>query len=994
MPFVLTLLVILLLCPSSAPAQTAAGAGTVNGVVRDSYGDGLPDAEVILTNDSLGFRRRMETTLDGVFDAAALPPGSGYRLKVSRREYAGWESAEFSVPLGRAVSFEITLPEAAQGNTGASVASARMLAAVESGISTQVDGPSLESLPVRTGDLGLLALLVPTVRQDAQGEWLSFLGRVGQYPVVVDGVATENTSVNYASSIARRASSESVQGLEVLTYGYPAQIGGSLGGAVNLATRGGSNSFHGSLYDNYRNEGLTGTGRFALGRNLAGRSHRPGARLGGPLVKDRLFFFASFEEQDAESKVMNRVLNPLIANPAGTSVDLSNCKASTAQCAAAARFLEGQMNVISPASLRSVSGLAKIDLNLSRSHRFQMVLRNGRWKWPEGFHTETVSAQGGLLHQNALEARTLYSKLGWTAALSPTAVNEMSLGTFRERFTGSPPASELPTGALRIHLAEASVGAAEPYRSSLRGLSRNQFGNHLRVSGMGHTVQFGLHWSQNPHTIQELHESHGAYWYPTLTEFARDYSGGGTRSYTYFTQTIGQPDRKFRTTDFNVYVQDTWRFLRRLAITGGLRWDWTAMPAPLAADPGFYQTGTIPEPSLAFSPRVGAAWALDDRTVVRFGFGIYYAPFATAFVDALYLGNGRYQTSLTINPAQSGAPLFPNIVASPAGAPAGSKNLAYALSKIRYSYSPQTTVSVERRLGGGWEAAVRYLSNPGYRLHTLKDVSLGDSATSRTYTVLNASGGTAGLFPAALWTSRAGSVNAHVYEVYSGGNSSYQAMLAELKKGFSHGVTAQASYAWSHAISNTGGPWVLPTIPASTYNGKPELDRGNTGADQRHRLVLSWNWEPALPSGAPAIARTLVNGWQQSAILTLASGLPATALAAVAGQQFTGVSMAYTSSLTGSGGWARVPFYPVNSLRNESQSNLDLRVSRAFSFTERVAARLALEVFNLFDNQPSTAVNNIAFVASGGTLSPVRDLGAPVRAAPPRSAQLAIRLEF
>ncbi len=993
MLIVLTLLAALLLVPAGAPAQTAAGAGVVNGIVRDHYGEGLPDAEVTLTNDSMGLRRVMETTIDGLFDAGGLPPAYGYRIKVTRKDYAGWESAEFQVPVGRPVTFEISLLPATASASG-DKPTGRIVEAADSGIPLLLTHRDIEDLPAKSRRVDALAALAPALHPDADGSRLHFLGRQTHYPVLVDGVAADNSSSAHGSNLAMRVTQDSVQDMQVLPFGYPAYLGGSMGGVINIATRSGSNTLRGALYEYYRNEDWTAVRRDAPGKNLAGRAHQPGASLGGPLLEDRAFFFANLEARSARSQVMNRILNPLLADAAGTSVELANCRATAAQCAAAARFVESQMNVLSPASSRSLAGIFKLDLNVSESNFLRFAVRESRWRWPEGFATETVAPDGGLLGQNSLRARSRYYKFGWTGVLGSNGVNELSLATYRDRFVSAAPEPILSTGRLSLMLAGSNVGTAETFRTSTRETQRNQLGDHMRVTAGSHTLQFGVHWSENRYRIDELANAHGVYVYAGLTEFARDFGRAGTKSYSYLTQTLGIPVRYFRIREFSAYAQDTWRAWPGLTVTGGLRWDKAALPQPPASDPHFYQTKTIPSPNLAFSPRAGLAYELNDRTVARFGFGLFYAPYPASFIDALYLGNGVQQTSVRVYPNQTGSPYFPIVLATLANAPAGTKNILYANAKIRYSYTPQTTVALERRVGGGVQVSARYLASPGNRLLTAKDINLAEPALTRSYTILNSAGAAAGSFPTSIWNTRTSTAYSRVHEIANDGSSWYHAMVAEARKSFGHGLSAQASYVWSHAIANTTGPWLVPGVPLSSVNGEPDADRGNSSADQRHRAVLSWNWEPVLPSGAPAFARKLLNGWQQSGVVTLASGLPFTPLVVVSGQQFTGVSMVHPTSLNGSGGWARAPFLPVNSLLAESQYNVDARVVRKISVTERIQTKVLVEAFNLFNRQPAIAVQQIAYTASGGTLTPVRDLGRGVKSAAPRTAQIAFRIEF
>ena len=990
----LTLAIFLNLLTVGALAQTAAGTGTVNGTVRDPDGEGLPGADVILTNQATGFRRAMETTIDGVFDGSVLLPARGYRLQVTRKGFAGWESGDLEVPVGKALTFDIILAEATGSKANGGEAAVRVLDGPETGPSVLVPRQQIDELPAKGRRLDALVLLAPGLSPGSQFGRLAFLGQPVSYPILVDGVATDNTSSTHSTDVATRVSQDSVEAFQVLSGGFPAQLGGSLGGVINVATRSGTNDYHGTVYEYYRNRQWTAVGRYALGRSLAGRQHQPGASFGGPILRNKLFLFANYEARDSHSQVLNRITSPLIADSTGTAVLTANCRATAAQCATATRFIEAQMNVSAPSPMHSAAGIAKIDYRRGQYDTFRFEARDSHWHWPDGAQTEAVAPNGGVLGQGSLRVRTRYLKAGWTTALAPNATNDFAFGTFRDRLSRSAAATGLSTGALSISVAGVTVGATQPYRASVRELHRNQIGDHLRAAAGAHTLQLGVGWSENPNWIDELYTSNGAYEYASLTEFARDFGGAEGKNYTLFRQTLGTPDRKFRIREFSTYVQDTWRASRRLTVDGGLRWDKTVLPQPVAYASSYYRTGIIPSPNLAFSPRIGLAYLLDDHTVARFGFGLFYAPFSGEFIDALLLGNATQQLNIVVNRTYTAAPSFPNVISSLDSAPAGTKNLAYAASKCRYPYSPQTTLAIERRLGDDTSLAIRYVASPGRRLLTAKDLNLSDTTTTKTYRILDAGGQTAGTFETPVWTTRASTNYSHVYEIGNGGSSSYHAMVLQFHKGMSHGLNAQAAYTWSHALSNTNGPWAVPSVPMSTHSGDPDADKGTSNTDQRHRATLSWSWRPTLTSSAPTLARYLLNNWQHSAIVTLASSQPATAVVVVSGQQFSGTSMLYTTALNGSGGWARVPFYPLNSLRTGAEYNMDVRLARSLPFSERISANLAVEVFNLFNRQFTTGVNTTAFVASGGVLTPISGLSAGNTASAPRSAQAAFRLVF
>jgi hypothetical protein len=150
----------------------------------------------------------------------------------------------------------------------------------------------------------------------------------------------------------------------------------------------------------------------------------------------------------------------------------------------------------------------------------------------------------------------------------------------------------------------------------------------------------------------------------------------------------------------HVYVQDTWKASRNLTISGGLIWEKTkpSQPSEGATNTVYYNTNTIPSRTLNLTPRASLAYLFSPRTAFRASYGWYYAPYTGQVVDALFLGNGIYQTSISVNPNQTGALVFPKVFAPTATLPNGTTNILFAESKFRQPYTQQATAAIERRL--------------------------------------------------------------------------------------------------------------------------------------------------------------------------------------------------------------------------------------------------------------------------------------------------------
>jgi hypothetical protein len=282
-----------------------------------------------------------------------------------------------------------------------------------------------------------------------------------------------------------------------------------------------------------------------------------------------------------------------------------------------------------------------------------------------------------------------------------------------------------------------------------------------------------------------------------------------------------------------------------------------------------------------------------------------------------------------------------------------------------------------------------------------------------TYPIYSASGSVAGSYNMNMWTSKNDANYAHIYSLGNSGWSWYNAGVLDVRHRMKSGLDLQASYTWSHGTGTNTGPLADGVFPLTSVPGDFNSDKGNLPTDQRHRAVASWTWESRLLRSRSWMAKYLVNGWQVSGIATMESGLHATPTTLLTGNQFSTFPMVYFSSLNGSGGWARVPFQPVGSLSTDPRQNLDARIARSIPFTEAIKGVIGFEVFNIFNNQPITGVNTIAYTAVTtltspnlanspytGALRPVAGLGSGNASSSfpdgtsARRAQLSLRIEF
>jgi hypothetical protein len=978
-----------LLCFSSASllAQAVAGLGGVSGSVRDASSAAIPNATVVLTNESKGIRRTLQTTEAGVFAVPALVPAPGYSVTVNAQGFAPWENKNFTILVGQTVDFNITLQIAGSATQVEVTAEAPLVEDTKTGVSQVVTQQQIDELPINGRRADTFVLLTPAVTPDGTFGLVSFRGISSGNSFLTDGNDTSNSFYGENAGrtrISTQISQDAVQEFQVLSDGFSAEFGRAMGGVINTVTRSGTNDYHGTGYWFFRNRTLNAPDRYALGYNPPEWRHQAGFTVGGPIKKDKLFFFTNFELVKRNFPGLNRIINTSFTNTGGV-INPSACTASAAQCAAAIAFVQKQQNILVPRTVDSDMGFAKLDWRPTERNAFSFDANVMHWDSPHGIQTQAVLTSGNMLGGNGNSTvETRYGKAAWTSVVTPNSVNELRFGWFKDRLS-DPASSDLwpSTGGLVISLNGSAVGAAAAYPRTFPSEQRFQIVDNYSWTKGAHSFKFGFDWQTTEDWMNQLFNGNGTYNYSTLTNFALDFSGNttGARNYSTFQQQFGNPIQDLRTSDINFYAQDTWKVNQRLTLNYGLRYEKSFLPQPTISDPNYPATGHVPSPNKDFAPRFSLSYLLNDKTVIRAGYGIFFARFIGDGLDTLFLGNSRYQTSISVNPTQPGAPVFPNIVANAASVPSGTVNLTFAdQSHFRDAYTQQGTLAIERQLGRDLGLTVSYIWSRGLQLWTSRDLNLPAPGPTVTYTIDNASGAAVGTFATPLWIgAKPDPRYAHIYEVDNGGQSWYNGLAVQLRKRYSHGLLASVSYTWSHAIDDanqSGASNVITWAQSNTYAGNYKLDKGSSPTDQRHRAVISFVETPTFTHDNSVLSRYLINGWELSAITTMASSMPTSATISVSGQQFPTVgSMLYTSSINGTGGWNRVPFYPVSSLDIDRVFRVDARIARSLPFTERVKGTLMFEAFNAFNTQYNTGINTQAFTATAGVLRPVAGLG-------------------
>lgn len=990
-----------------------AGVGSISGVVQDATGAVIPAAKVTVANESKGITRALETNQDGIFLAPSLVPAAGYSVKVEATGFAPYERKDIQLLVGQQLNLNVQVAVSAAAQTVEVTSGAPLVETTKTGISQVVNTDQIDNLPINGRRVDSFVLLTPGVTNDGQFGLVSFRGVAGGNTYLTDGNDTTNQFYNENAGrtrISSQISQDAVQEFQVLSNGYSAEYGRAIGGVVNTVTRSGSNEVHGTGYWFFRNRSLNARDPYSS-INPPEWRHQFGASVGGPMVKDKLFYFFNAEFTRRNFPGINRVINTSLTDTAGNFTAVCPAGISPAQCDAARNYILRGNNTVIERTANTELLFGKLDYQVNQSNSISASFNYLRWISPNGIQTQATLTNNNLLSNNAdSTVRTRYGRLAWTNIASSNMVNEARFGWFKDRLFDAVNPALIPasTGPLGVTVAGTMVGTATDYPRLNPSEQRFQFADNLSWNVGKHAMKFGVDLVSTQDYSVILRNQAGTYSYGNFGAFALDFNGvrstAGLPNYQQFTQTFGNPILDFTTKDYNFYVQDQFRVNTKLTLNLGLRYEYTDLPKLEQVNPDYPQTGVINEPTKNFAPRFGLSFAFDDKTVVRGGFGMFYARYQGTLLQTFNFSNGLYQPQVLVTPANAGAPVFPNKLQSLQGLPAGNVSLSFASPDFRNPYTLQGDLAIERELTRNLGLTVSYIYSRGVQLLTTRDLNVGPEGPPVTYRVNDDSGNQVGSFstPTYLTANRIDRRYQRIIQVENGGQSWYNAMVVQLNKRLSRGLQGSIAYTWSHAIDtgNIGaGNNALFYDSLRTYaNGDYAAEKGSSNLDQRHRLVISSIWSPTFTKDTSWASRYLINGWQLSQITTIASPQFATATLRVSGTPFTGA--AFNTTVNGLGGTNRVPFLPFNTLPIDEIYRMDARLSRELPFTERVRAWINFEAFNVTNSPYDTGVNTEAYSLTGGVLTPTRGVGVGNQSqgfpdgTNARRAQVSLRLTF
>jgi hypothetical protein len=950
-----------------ACAQSANTADLV-GFVRDASGGATPRVDVIVTNRDTGVARKTATQDSGFYRVPSLPAGL-YSVRAARQGFADAVRADVVLEIGGVTTVNLTLAVASQTQTVSVASGAPMIEAERASVGAVVNRREIDELPINGRNFLDFASTVSGVtpqQTSGQGSGLSFNGQRGRSnSIVLDG-ADNNGQLN--GNVRLTISQEAVREFQVVTSQFSPEFGNASGGLVNIVSRSGANDFHGDGFLFWRNEAMDGRNAFF---NTAGtppfRREDYGATVGGPIARNKTFFFASAEYLDR--------------NQTGAVTISPSAVAAVNQILAQRPIPHSNVRAISTGifPVTELTTLSSLKVDHSFREKDQIFLRyiydqdNQSNAGGVGIGgTTDVSGGGGQRDRDQ-------SLLGnWTHIFSPSLIGETRFQFAPRRLSQY---DNDPAGP-RIQISGVANWGRDVNFPVLLNETRYQ-GTHSTSWTKGrHFWKFGADIQYVGATSSFPVNFGGTFTFASLADFA----AGKVNT---FSQGFGDPSIRLPDKLYGFFAQDTFQVSNRLTLVSGLRYEYDAQPQGLRRDRSnpiqqYLQTG-VNRDGKDFAPRFGLTYSLDreGKTVLRAGYGIFY--------DKLFLLTARNALLARVSVTESSVPAtaqlalgaFPQSAQLPPGVPLPQPSLSITDSRMDTPYAQQANIGLERQLGESWLVGTGYTWVRGVRLLESNNINL---APPTILTPANAASlGVPSPVPQQIgrpyYTVRLNSTFNAVQEVSASGGSTYNGLEITLQKRFSHGFQFRANYTLSKAIDNASD-FVQAQQPNDPYT--PSAERSVSNEDQRHRFTLTGVWQ--LPyhgaAGGKRLLRALAADWTLSSLATIHSGIPYNV---VVGSDVNGDQNSSTDRPLIGG----VPL-GRNTYIGPGATTVNLRISREIPVRESVRFQLLGEAFNLMNHVNYTFVNT----TWGTGLAPRSTLGQYLAAADPRQIQLGFKLRF
>ena len=997
-PLIVTIIVLLSTC---AYAQSTS---SIEGSITDQHGALVSKAEVTASNDLIGITRQAVTDDSGRYQIAALPVGE-YRLEVRAQGFQTGILEQVRIEVARRVTqdFQLQVGDVSQV-VSITTAGTDLIERATISVGNVIDRERVQTLPLNGRYFLDLGLLAPGSVTPPQGAFSSAPIRgLGSFSITTAGNREE--TINYVingitlnnltnSSITFQPSIGAVQEFKVDNSTLSAEYGQSSGAVVNIATRSGANDFHGELFEFFRNDALDARNFFTFTANKPPpfKRNQFGGQFGGPIVKDKAFFFSSYEGLrqrqglNINSLVLSDAQRAAASDPVIVKLLPLIPRANFVDSSGTSRFV-GTARAAVETDQWSIDGSYNHGKN-DRWHGYYAVYRTVLVEPTR--NGNTIPGFGNTTQQ----LRQVFT-VNDTYILGPTLVNELRFG-FNRFSSDTTPNAQLnpadfgikhgitePIGLPQISVAGGLNFGGPSINPSGRGDTTFIAGDSFSYQNRSHSLKAGGEFRQ--FLNNNFRQGTGSFNFPTVASFI-----AGTAN--SFSVTLGSQSSSIAEGALGFFVHDNYKVRPNLTLELGVRYEWNMTPTER------YDRFIVFDPSTASLIREGADF--DDvyhqnNKNVQPRLGLAWDPFGTGktSVRAAYaLLTDQPMTSIVIGTATnpplaiplsfSGAIRFDNAIqlAGPAGLAPQS-----ITRDFDNAYLQSWNFNVQRELISNLALSVGYFGSKGTHLISRRNLNQPINGV-RPFTRLSQS---SPILP--------GASLGNITQVESGGNSSYNALWVTATQRQRHGLQFNVSYTWSKSIDynsfSTGG-----IVGQNSYDLRG--DRGLSDFDVRHRFVCNGIYD------LPFRGNSFVEGWQLAAIVQIQSGSPVNII--TSNSTVNGIANTLRPDVTGpiatigavdkwfdTSVFTAVPRFGTlgrNVVIGPGFSNTDFSVIKITRLGEDLRIQFRAEFFDLFNHAnfgpPGTVVGTPAFGQITSTRFPTGESGSS------RQIQFAVKLIF
>jgi outer membrane receptor protein involved in Fe transport len=916
----------------SAPAtyaQSTAADGSIEGTITDNSGAALPAVSVTITNDNTGVSRTIVSNDSGLYRVPLLPLGT-YTVMAELQGFKKLERKGVTLSAGATAVVNLQLEVGEFSETIAVTVDVPVVDTAKTDAGRNLTENEVKNLPLVSRNPYNFALLQPGVTGFENPEFgvprFSANGTLLRINYQIDG--NTNTQKDRAGLRLLPVSEVMVREVKVITSGYAPEYGQTTGMVYNAITPSGTNTLHGAGAYRFRRKPFSAY-PFFFSQPKTG-DNRPDtkidtitAELGGPVVKDKLHFFAGFEN---------------------TYRDLSGASVITITPENQALLGLNEPAVI-PREQTARFFIGKLDYQVSSSHRYTgrtIIFRNDS---PDN----TAGGLGSIQRTNDFLDAMESTSGQLVSFLTPTTLNELRVQYARR--VQSREASEFSGTGPAIN-----VGGAANFGGSIAASTDVGFGFTQGITQVIDNVTFlrGNHNYKAGFDIQLINDDRTSalfqlYTFPNVAAYLAAKNGTNPKSYTNYQQLLGNPNFSMESKSYSGFIQDDWRLAPNFKMLYGFRYDYYKYPEGAPNAPLIYNQQYNSDTN-NFGPRVGIAWSpgSDSRSVIRASTGLMFDQMLLGAYEAAIRANGLPErTTVNVTANATGAPNFPNTLDNlPPGFTPPAQSLTGVDPDFQVARTWQTNVQYEFAIGQQHYFTTGYTHVTGDLLPVITNINpinpIGQLGDGRP------------IFGAPSAATRLDPRFNQINVVQSIGDSTYNALALQFGRRLSGGVQFDFNYTIGKGEDNA------PLTSQLSVQGDDgvmdptnlERDRGPNVMDTRHSFNGAIVAQPKFGTG---VMGTIFNGLQFGAQLQFNSGLPQ--------------NVRSSTDLNGDGILADRPLGVTrNSIYLPARWNIDLRISRFVRLGGPFRAEVVAEFKNVMNTLQTASLNRILATNAAGEL--------------------------